>query len=70
MNHLLTTFNFQLVRDDADVILGRVWADRLGQLRARGDKNVHTVLGDAYVRHLQRHQHRRPPEPPHRYDES
>lgn len=60
----------QFIRNISDSLLGRFRADRSGQLRPGGHQDFHEVLGHAYVRHLQRHQHRGFAQPTNCNDES
>ena len=56
--------------DISDSVLGSIWSDRPGQLRADGNQRVHEILGSHHVRELLYHQHHCPAESPDRHDES
>lgn len=60
----------QLIRDNANFILGSIRTRRPGQLRFGWHQDIHPFLGHAHVRHLFRHQHSRPVELADRHDES
>ena len=56
--------------DISDSVLGSIWSDRPGQLRADGNQRVHEILGSHHVREFLIDQHHRPAQSPDCYDES
>lgn len=60
----------QLVRNDANTVLGRVRPGRSRELRIGRYQSVHQVLGYADVRHVLGDQHRRFTQSTDRHDES
>ena len=45
--------------DISDSVLGRIWPDRPGQLRADGNQRVHEILGSHHVWEFLIDQHHR-----------
>lgn len=69
LNHV-RRFCLQLVGDNANTVLGRVWPRRSRELRTRWHQDFHSILGHADVWLLLGDKYRRAVEFAHRHDES